>query len=86
MKPSLIFASGLFFGLTAGAALLVTLPRTMLPCEVTVTYSGKSIKPTGIKSRFLIIDITKQKTLRGRGNFGPRSLTCEVDLMRTEGV
>lgn len=86
MKTSIAIALGMGLGLLAGAALLVTLPRTALPCEVIVTYTGKSYKPTGVKSRFFIVDVKKQKTLSGRGNFGPASVSCEVDLSRSTPI
>lgn len=86
MKPAALVASGCFLGLLGGALLLVTLPRTGLPCEVLVTYQGKSFKPTGVKSHFFIVDVKKQKTLRGTGNFGPMNLTCEVDLAKNTSL
>lgn len=80
-------AVGMALGLTGGALLLVTLPRANLPCEVTVTYSSREFIPAGKHAAWgRIVETTKQKVLRGRGSFGPKSLSCNLDLQRTEGV
>lgn len=73
-------------GLLAGAAFLVTLPRIDLPCIVLVTYSGKQFKATGYKQQVKVIDVLKQKVLKGKGSFGPASLSCEVDLSRSTPI
>lgn len=87
MKPSHTLALGMALGLTGGALLLVTLPRANLPCEVTVTYSTRDFIPAGKHAAWgRIVETTKQKVLQGKGSFGPRSLVCDVDLQRTEGV
>lgn len=82
MKTSVAVSIGIGIGLLGGALLLVTLPRVALPCDTTVTYTSKLYKPTIHKHQFVIIDVKKQKVLRGTGSFGPMSLACDVDLSR----
>lgn len=86
MKPSHTLAAGCLIGLIGEAVLLVTLPRIDLPCTVLVTYSGKQFKATGYKKQVTVIDVLKQKVLKGKGSFGPSSLSCEVDLSRSTPI
>lgn len=86
MRTSRAIAAGMAIGLIGGAALLVTLPRIDLPCTVLVTYSGKQFKATGYKKQVTVIDVLKQKALKGKGSFGPSSLSCEVDLSRSTPI
>lgn len=86
MKTSHALAAGMGLGLLGGALLLVTLPRANLPCEVLITYSGKQFKPTGYKAQVKVIDVLKQKVLKGTGSFGPSALFCEVDLSRSTSL
>lgn len=86
MSKANAVALGIALGLLGGALLLVSFPRVELPCEVIITYKAQAIRPARDAKHFKIDTILKQKVMMGTGHFGASSLSCLIDLQRTEGM
>lgn len=86
MSKANAIALGMALGLLGGALLLVSFPRVELPCEVTITYKARAIRPARDAKHYKIDTILKQKVMLGTGHFAASSLVCEINLQRTEGI